>query len=63
MIEPVVGSLSAIRFLDLSPDAMRQPSFPGQTILGERGENLATVLQALCNDEERKHALIAWISN
>lgn len=58
----VVADLGAIRFLDLSPEAMRRPSFPGQTVLGESGENLATVLQALCLDEERKHALIAWIS-
>lgn len=62
MIEQVVATLGAIRFLDLSADAMRQPSFPGQAILGESGENLATVLQALCLDSERKHALVAWVS-
>ncbi|KMO19592.1 AAA family ATPase [Methylobacterium platani] len=60
-IEQVAATLAAIRFLDLSPEAMRRPSFPGQTVLGESGENLATVLQALCLDPERKHALIAWI--
>ena len=41
---------------------MRRPSFPGQTILGESGENLATVLQTLCSKAESKHALTTWIS-
>lgn len=62
MIAALVSALAEIRFLDLSIEAMRQPSFPGQTVLGEGGENLATVLQAICKDDERKRILIAWIS-
>lgn len=62
IIENLVAVLSDIRFLDLAPDAMRQPSFPGQTVLGEGGENLPTVLQETCTSEERKKTLIAWIS-
>lgn len=62
MIAAMVSALAEIRFLDLSIEAMRQPSFPGQTVLGEGGENLATVLQAICADDERKRTLIAWIS-
>lgn len=62
MIAATMAVLAEIRFLDLSIDAMRQPSFPGQTVLGEGGENLATVLQAICADDELKRTLIAWIS-
>ena len=61
-VENLIASLADIRFLDLVADAMRQPSFPGQTILGEGGENLATVLQETCLNQERKQTLIAWIS-
>lgn len=62
MIIGVVTALSEIRFLDLAADAMRKPAFPGQTVLGESGENLATVLQAIAVDPERKRTLLAWIA-
>ncbi len=53
--------LQSMRFLDLSPEAMRIPSFPGQTVLGDRGENLSSVLQAICNDASMKNSLSEWI--
>jgi predicted ATPase len=53
--------LKSLRFLDLDPEAMRQPSQPGQVILGDRGENLSSVLQAICGDESRKQALLEWL--
>ncbi|MGK7874606.1 MAG: AAA family ATPase [Xenococcaceae cyanobacterium] len=53
--------LSSMRFLDLDPNAMRMPSFPGQTVLGDRGENLSSVLQAICEIPEQKLALQEWI--
>jgi len=59
-IEPVVGALANMRFLDLVPDRMRQPSIPGLTVLGDSGENLPTVLQALCADSTRKETFAAW---
>lgn len=62
--KPAIGfleELQSMRFLDLSPDAMRMPSLPGQTVLGDRGENLSSVLQAICNDPDAKHALSEWI--
>ena len=49
-----------MRFLDLSPDHMRQPAFPGQKVLGDRGENLPTVLKDMCADPERKRTLTDW---
>ncbi len=57
----VLEALRSMRFLDLDPDAMRQPSQPGQVILGDRGENLSSVLQAICAEPERKASLIEWV--
>ncbi|NET62352.1 MAG: AAA family ATPase [Symploca sp. SIO2E6] len=54
-------AFSSMRFLDLNPDAMRIPSVPGQTILGDRGENLSSLLQSICANPQRKQALIQWI--
>ena len=59
-IEPVVDALANMRFLDLAPDRIRQPSFPGQTVLGDGGENLPTVLQALCADPAKREVLTQW---
>ena len=53
--------LSEIRFLDLIPEQMRRPAFPGQTVLGDSGENLSTVLQEICSDPERKGVLLEWV--
>jgi len=57
----VLEALQSLRFLDLDPEAMRQPSVPGQHILGDRGENLSSVLQAICEDESRKQTLLGWL--
>ncbi len=53
--------LSGMRFIDLNTDAMRQPSIPGQTMLGDRGENLSSVMQDICQDPERKAILLSWL--
>ena len=50
-----------MRFLDLIPDRMRQPSFPGQKVLGDGGENLPTVLREICADDDRRRTLIDWV--
>ncbi len=42
--EQCINTLKDIHFLDLNPEAIRLPSVPGQTILGDRGENLSSVL-------------------
>ena len=59
-IQAVIDSFASMRFLDLSPDRIRQPSFPGQTILGDSGENLPTVLREICADPERRETLTEW---
>ncbi len=52
--------LANMRFLDPSPDRMRRPSFPGQTVLGDRGDNLPTVLKEICSDPKRRDTLVEW---
>ena len=49
-----------MRFLDLSPVLIRQPAFPGQTVLGDSGENLPTVLMEICGDANRRKNLVEW---
>ena len=56
----VINVLGNMRFLDPSPTRLRRPSFSGQTILGDRGDNLPTVLKETCNDEKSRKALIEW---
>jgi predicted ATPase len=56
-----LAAFRSMRFLDLSPDAMRIPSLPGQTVLGDRGENLSSVLMGICSDRKRKKGLLEWI--
>jgi predicted ATPase len=55
-----IAQMRSMRFLDLSPEAMKVPSVPGQP-LGDRGENLSSVLQAICEDESQKRAMIEWL--
>lgn len=59
-VAQVITMLADMRFLDLIPEQMRQPAFPGQAILGDSGENLATVLQTICENPELKEVLTSW---
>ena len=61
--QAAMKALSSMRFLAFSPEVMRLPSFPGQTILGDRGENLSSVLQGICKNHTVKQALLDWIQN
>lgn len=61
MIRATLSALSDIRFLDLSPDAMKNASFPGQVVLGDRGENLSSVLQAITTDAQRRDIFTQWL--
>ena len=58
--ESIIRILGNMRFLDLVPDQMRKPAFPGQTVLGDGGENLPTVLREICDDPNRLDVLAAW---
>ena len=57
----ILPVLQGMRFLELDPLRMREPSFPGATTLGDSGENLPTVLQAVCADDERRTILADWL--
>lgn len=59
--EGIVGDLESMRFLDLSPEAMRIPSLPGQVVLGDRGQNLSSVLQAICENPQKRQATLEWV--
>ena len=58
--EAFLRTISSMRFLDLDPESLRRPSIPGATTLGDKGENLSSVLQAMCKKPSGKEALIAW---
>lgn len=60
-VRRVTRIFSRMRFLDLVPIRMREPAFPGQTVLGDGGEHLPTVLRAICEDPQRKETLVEWI--
>ena len=60
-LRSVVDVLESMRFPEFSPDRMREPAFSNQTILGDWGGNLPTVLREICADHERKSILIEWI--
>ena len=60
-VRSVVSTLESMRFLEFSPDLMREPSFAGQTILGDQGANLPAVLKEVCEDPERKSIFTEWI--
>lgn len=61
LIDEVIFNLSNMRFMDLSPERMREPSFPGAKNLGDSGENLPTVLEDLCTFSTRKQTLVDWL--
>ena len=52
--------MEGMRFLELMPERMREPSIPGATTLGDAGQNLPTVLEAICADADRKQTLLSW---
>lgn len=58
----LIQLLKHIRFLDVSPDAMRQPSLPGQKSLSDRGENLSSVLQSIFTEERAKKIVLHWLT-
>ena len=61
ILDLVTKEFARMRFLELSPERMREPSFPGAAMLGDDGENLPTVLQKLCADTEKKKILASWL--
>ena len=54
-------AIVSIRFLELLPERMREPSLPGATVLTDSGQNLPTVLQGICSDKAQKDILTSWL--
>lgn len=57
----VLLNLLSMQFPDFDPGAMRRPSTPGQTTMGDRGDNLSSVLQAICDSSDHRIAAEEWI--
>ena len=57
----VLRSLIMMQFLEFSPGALRSPSVPGATKLGESGDNLPTVLKTIYSDHKRRSVLTSWL--
>ena len=53
--------LSAIRFIDFDPKAMRQPAVPGEKTISESGDNLSSVLRYLVEEQRKEPVLASWI--
>ena len=54
-------TLANMRFFEFDPDRIREPAFPGQHTLGDRGENLPAVLETICDDHDLKLNLVSWL--
>ena len=55
------SALANMRFFEFDPDSIREPAFPGQQTLGDRGENLPAVLETICADPDLKRNLVSWL--
>ncbi|MXZ89879.1 MAG: AAA family ATPase [Chloroflexi bacterium] len=53
--------LGKIRYLEFMPERMREPSITGASMLGDSGENLPSVLEAICADPQRGRNLMSWL--
>ena len=58
---PVLRVFQDMRFLELTPERMREPSLRIMGTLGDYGQNLPTVLKAICADEARRTILADWL--
>ena len=56
----ILSAFDFMRFVELSPERMRQPAFPGQP-LGDSGENLPAVLEEICSVPKRRETLSSWL--
>ena len=53
--------IGEVQFMELSPDLMREPSLPRASVLGDSGQNLPTVLEAISADVNRNKTLLSWL--
>ena len=53
--------IAGVKFMELSPDLMREPSLPRASVLGDSGQNLPTVLEEISTDVNRQKTLLSWL--
>ena len=61
LVNGLRSTLANMRFFEFDPDRIREPAFPGQHTLGDRGENLSAVLESICDDPNLKRNLVSWL--
>ena len=61
LLSDLLSVLESVRFLELSPERMREPSVPGAINMGDSGQNLPSVLESVCADFRRKTTLMSWL--
>ena len=61
LLGDLLGTLGNMRFLELSPERMLEPSVPGAIAMGDSGQNLPSVLESICADLRRKRTLMSWL--
>ena len=59
----ISSAFKNVRFLEFDPEQLRAPTIRGATILGDHGQNLPTVLEAICADADRKQTLLSWFED
>ena len=59
--EKIMGEFRRMRFLDPSPEKMREPTSPDEIVLDDTGENLPTVLERICSDQKQREMLAGWL--
>lgn len=60
-VRSVLQALGSMTFLDLDPESARRSSPRGLNTLGDRGENLPSVLFEICSDASARQTLTSWI--
>ena len=62
-VQDTLKQLKPLRFFDFVPDTLRKPSFSGQLVLGDSGENFSSVLHAICQNSQQKEILLSWVED
>ena len=61
LVERLFSLFRNTRFLDFSPDHLRQPSQRSGLVLSDSGRNLPAALEAICLEPDRKIILLSWL--
>jgi predicted ATPase len=55
------ADLRLARFYNFDVDRLREPSFPGQARLSDRGDNFSSVMMSICSEPARLAEVLSWI--